>query len=206
MSDDVQTAVVSALQTSAWQQADIYPRHHTEAGWNLCPDLGRVWSSRWCLEDHGTESRAIKVSIFAVMFYNRFKLCWFCLLVVQWRNILANYTCEINSLIWWITCYLFVLATALNYHTSQRPVKRPKVSARVQPTNRRDCHTVMSCQRNELVWAVCLNITETTDHMEASQSTGIIQINGVKFYHRVTGHVVQLGTVPKLPKNMAKIQ
>ena len=38
------------------------------------------------------------------------------------------------------------------------------------------CHTVMSCQRNELVWAVCLNITETTDHMEASQSTGIIQI------------------------------
>jgi len=30
--------------------------------------------------------------------------------------------------------------------------------------------------------------------------------NGVTFYPRVTGHVIQLGTVPKLPKNMAKMQ
>ena len=30
--------------------------------------------------------------------------------------------------------------------------------------------------------------------------------NGVKFYPRVTGHVAHLGTVPKLPKNMAKMQ
>jgi len=28
--------------------------------------------------------------------------------------------------------------------------------------------------------------------------------NGVKFYPPVTGHVIRLGTVPKLPKNMAK--